>query len=214
MSTTPTPARGQQRVTFMLSFALHCLPVVLLILAGRPIFVAPSSVATGRNGLAVTHFYWPDASADAATSRSQPRISLPRPAKVAQPKVPEVVAQASAAVSSANQAAHTLAAGSPYGSASDGPFSGHDVRPALPVTAHDPIVNTDDLPGGVEGTIVIEITIDIGGNVVSKSVLQSLGPSIDNEVLNVLDSWHFRPATCDGVAISSKQDVVYHFKPR
>ena len=214
MSTTPTPARGQQRVTFLFSLSLHCLPVVLLVLASSPIFVAPSSVATGENGSSVTHLYWPDASADAATSRTQPRISLPRPAKVAQLKVPEVVAQATTPVLPTYQAAHALAAGSPYGSASDGPFSGHDIRPALPVTAHDPIVNTDDLPGAVEGTIVIEITIDIGGNVVSKSVLQSLGPSIDNEVLSALDSWHFRPATRDGVVIASKQDVVYHFKPR
>ena len=128
--------------------------------------------------------------------------------------VPLIVAQASAFVPPMDQAIHASAAGASYGSAADGPYSGHDIRPALPMSAHDPIVNTDDLPGGVEGTIVVEITIDAAGNVIGKNVMQSLGPSINNVVLSALGSWHFRPATRDGVAISSKQDVVYHFKPR
>ena len=213
MFISPTPARGQQQTTLLISFALHCLPVALLILASRPIFVAPSSVALGHNGAALTHLYWPDASPDAATTPSPMQISLPKTARkpVA---APPIVAQASAPIFPMDQATHASAAGASYGSAAEGPFSGHDIRPALPMSEHDPIVNTDDLPGGVEGTIVVEITIDAEGNVISKSVLQSLGPSIDGEVLNALDSWHFRPATRDGTPIASKQDVVYHFKPR
>jgi hypothetical protein len=45
-------------------------------------------------------------------------------------------------------------------------------------------------------------------------VVQSLGPAIDAKVLAALENWRFRPATRDGVPIPSKQDVVYHFKPR
>jgi len=213
MFTTPTPTRVRQRISLVVSFVLHSLPVVLLILAGRPIFIAPSSVALGHNGTALTHLYWPDASPDAATAPSQMRISLPK-AAMKPAAAPPIVAQASAAVSSMDHAAHASEAGASYGSASDGPFSGHDIRPALPMSAHDPIVNTDELPGGVEGTIVVEITIDAVGNVIGKSVVQSLGPSIDNVVLSALDSWHFRPATRDGTPIASKQDVVYHFKPQ
>jgi hypothetical protein len=44
-------------------------------------------------------------------------------------------------------------------------------------------------------------------------VVQSLRPAIDAKVLAALESWHFLPATRDGVAIPSKQDVYYHFKP-
>jgi len=61
---------------------------------------------------------------------------------------------------------------------------------------------------------VIEITIDESGNIVNRVVVQSLGPAIDGKVLAALENWHFRPATRDGVPIPSKQDVVYHFKPR
>ena len=42
----------------------------------------------------------------------------------------------------------------------------------------------------------------------------SLGPALDGKVLAALENWHFHPATRDGVPIPSKQDVVYHFKPR
>jgi len=213
MFTTPTPARGRQRITLLLSLVLHTLPVVLLILASRPIFVAPSSVALGHNGIALTHLYWPDASPNAATTPSPVRISLPK-AAIKPSIAPQIVAQASTPVPPVDQATHASAAGAPYGSAADGPFSGHDIRPALPMSAHDPIVNTDELPGGVEGTIVVEITIDAAGNVIGKSVVQSLGSSIDYVVLSALDSWHFRPATRDGTPIASKQDVVYHFKPQ
>lgn len=213
MFTSSTPASGQQRFTVLLSLALHSLPVVLLVLASRPVFVAPSSVALGHNGTAVAHLYWPDASADVVIAPSPKRISLPKAAMKPR-SAPPTLAQASTPVSISDHASHASAAGVPFGSASDGSFFGHDIRPALPMSEHDPIVDTDALPDGLEGTIVVEITIDVGGNVVSKSVLQSLGPSIDNEVLSALDSWHFRPATRDGVAIASKQDVVYHFKPR
>ena len=213
MFTAPTPTRGRQRISLVVSFVLHSLPVVLLIVASRPIFIAPSSVALGHNGTALTHLYWPDASPDAVTAPSPIRISLPKAA--AKPAAaPKVVAQANEPVLQVDRAPHALPAGASYGSASDGPFSGHDIRPALPISAHDPIVNTNDLPGGVEGTIVVEITIDAAGNVIGKSVEQSLGPSIDSVVLSALDSWRFHPATRDGTPIASKQDVVYHFKPQ
>jgi hypothetical protein len=42
-------------------------------------------------------------------------------------------------------------------------------------------------------------------------VLQSLGPTVDQKVLAALENWRFTPASKNGVPISSKQDVYYHF---
>jgi len=89
-----------------------------------------------------------------------------------------------------------------------------EIRPALPVTTSEPLVSPEELHGLTEGNVVVEITIDENGNIVSRTIVQSLGPAIDEKVLAALDNWHFRPATRDGVPIPSKQDVVYHFKPR
>jgi protein TonB len=105
-------------------------------------------------------------------------------------------------------------AGSPYGSLTEGPTSGQEIRPALPITTFEPAVSPGDLQGIAEGNVVVEITIDESGNIVAKSVVQSLGVALDARVLAALENWHFRPATRDGVPIPSKQDVVYHFKPR
>ena len=85
------------------------------------------------------------------------------------------------------------------------------VRPALPIVSTDPAVVGSDLPSGLEGNVIVEITIDEAGNVVERSVIQSLTPVIDGKVLAAVEKWHFRPATRDGVAIASKQDVYYHF---
>ena len=49
------------------------------------------------------------------------------------------------------------------------------------------------------------------GNIVQKVVVQSLAPAIDTKVLEALENWRFRPATRNGIAIASKQDVYYHF---
>jgi len=105
-------------------------------------------------------------------------------------------------------------AGSPYGSLTEGPTSGREISPALPITTFEPAVSPDDLQGIAEGNVVVEITIDESGNIVAKSVVQGLGAALDAKVLAALENWHFRPATRDGVPIPSKQDVVYHFKPR
>ena len=101
----------------------------------------------------------------------------------------------------------------PYGTLASGPAFGDEILPALPITAIDPVVYPGDLAGHSEGSVIVEVTIDDKGNIVQKVVLQSLGPLIDNKVLAALESWHFRPATRNGVAIPSKQDVYYHFKP-
>ena len=96
----------------------------------------------------------------------------------------------------------------------EGAASGDEVLPALPVSATDPVVGPNDLAGHGEGSVMVEITIDDKGKIVQKIVVQSLGPVVDAKVLAALDNWHFRPATKNGIAIPSKQDVYYHFKPR
>jgi protein TonB len=93
-------------------------------------------------------------------------------------------------------------------------LAGEEIRPALPAITSEPHVDSDDLRGVAEGNVVVEIVIDESGAIIRKSVVQSMGPAIDAKVLAALENWRFRPATRDGVPIPSKQDVVYHFKPR
>jgi TonB family protein len=207
------------------SVGIHALLLIALLRGRSPVFVAPTSVLGGANGTAITHLYWASGSADSdtgAASASQARknahtrLTWKKPKQTAatarqDTPSPEVNEQREVASASA---APAPSAGSRYGSLSDGSANGQEIRPALPLTTSEPLVSSEDLHGVPEGNVVIEITIDEGGNIVSKAVVQSLGPVIDSKVLLALENWRFRPATRDGVPIPSKQDVVYHFKPR
>lgn len=226
MFTALNPGISRRRTTLLsVSIAFHGLLLVWLLSPPSPKFLAPSSVAVGVPGGSVTALYWPTHQAARNDSPSaalgperqeaRKRLTWNRPPKARKAELPEpsharIEAEAQAPDSGSGNP--TPPAGVPYGSQGS-PF-GDEVRPALPVAAYDPVVDPNELPGHIEGSIVVEITIDDKGNIVQKTVLQSLGPAIDNKVLAALENWHFRPATRNGVAIPSKQDVYYHFKPQ
>ena len=108
---------------------------------------------------------------------------------------------------------HGAQAGLPYGTLNRGQLYGDEVRPALPVATSDPAVYPWQLPD-TAGNEVIEITIDERGEIVRKTVLQSLGPDIDSKCLAALENWRFRPATRNGAPIPSKQDAIFPFRAR
>jgi TonB family protein len=90
---------------------------------------------------------------------------------------------------------------------------GNEIRPALPIATSDPVVYPWQWPDS-EGKVVIEITIDQRGEIVGKTVLQSLGPALDEKCLAALENWRFQPATRNGAPIASKQDAIFPFKAR
>jgi TonB family protein len=108
-------------------------------------------------------------------------------------------------------ALQTARAGTPYGSLADGPTDGREIRPALPVAFVNPAVSRSELPPGVQGDVVVEVTIDARGNIVEKRILQRIGYGIDEKVLAALEGWRFTPATQDGVPIPSQHDIHFHF---
>ena len=59
--------------------------------------------------------------------------------------------------------------------------------------------------------MIVEIAIDEQGKVVRTRILQSLGTDIDQRVLLALAEWRFTPATRNGRAIASLQDVYFPF---
>ena len=197
-----------------ISIAFHVLLFALLLRGPTPIFVAPFSVLGGVHGTSVTHLYW-------AAGTSSLKVSRAKDAKIDKSKVVwkkvEAVLQPQPQEMSGAEAASAApapTAGSPYGSLSEGSSAGEEIRPALPSVTSEPLVSSEDLRGIIEGNVVVEITIDESGRIVNKAIIQSMGPALDARVLAALENWQFHPATRDGLPIPSKQDVVYHFKPR
>lgn len=204
----------RQPIITYASVGLHCLLLAWLLHAPPPIFVAPSSVVAGLRGDSVTLLYLPSAASTTSPKRKpeieKSRLAWPKNKKAAVREV-AIDRQDRQGDNTPQQASASMPAGSPFGSLSSGTLYGSEIRPALPMVSVDPVVTPNDLPHGEEGNVIVEITIDEGGNIVQKTVIQSLNPIVDNKVLAALEHWHFQPATRDGVAIASKQDVYYHF---
>jgi hypothetical protein len=226
----PATAR-RQRWFLIASCTLHALVLAWLLRSPEPIRLIPNSVTLGQNGTSVTRLYWssknPDDSShslpDLATERYRhqrfgQKLTWKAPAQ--SPKLPAPhtpIARAEAEDNSKTQTlsalGHGAQAGVPYGSLYHGSLTGDEIRPALPTATSDPVVWPWQLPTSA-GNEVIEITIDERGEIVSKTVLQSLGPDIDSKCLAALENWHFRPATRNGRPIPSKQDAIFPFSAR
>jgi periplasmic protein TonB len=197
------------------SIGVHSLLLVWILLPPKAIFIKPSSTKAGVNGTGLTYIYFPARSGEASQeqSASTRRMVLPREAKAPKRRERLSPLPEPEEVAKTEPGSAAPPAGSVYGSSAIGSPIGQEVRPALRVTGSEPRVNPDEF-AGLEGSVIIEITIDERGNVVEKNLLQSLNPELDRKVLAALEDWHFLPATRDGVAIPSKEDVYYHFPVR
>jgi outer membrane biosynthesis protein TonB len=212
------------------SMLLHAALFAWLIHTPKPRLLRAVSVALGQNGTSVTRLYWPSKNPDNSThsspdtateryhhERLSRKLTFKAVSKSAQAGTQQPVTRAAAQDDSSTQTisalGHGAQAGQAYGTLRYGLYSGDEIRPALPTTTSDPVVYPWQLPNS-PGNEVIEITIDDRGEIVNKTVLQSLGPDIDTKCLAALENWHFRPATRNGTPIPSKQDAVFPFRAR
>ncbi len=197
-----------------MSAALHGALLLPLIWHSVPVFIKPVSLMKGDRGRSLALLYTPNPSLLDATveARSSERSLIPpKPKKVKthRPQPPRPIEHtAEYAQSTAANAAH---AGSKLGSTFDGPLVGRETRPALPLVFPDPPIARSDLPPDLAGDVIVEVTIDAGGKVVSTRLLQGLGHGIEEKVIATVSKWRFQPATADGVPIASLQDVVFHY---
>ena len=192
------------------STAVHLLALLLLLRQPAPVLVRPQAVVAGAGGTSVTALYLPydrGVHSDPATEARAPLTA----SKSKAPRRKASRAPLKADQDRAGDALQTARAGTPYGSLSDGATDGREIRPALPVTFVNPEVARSELPAGVQGDVVVEVTIDARGNIVQKRILQRIGYGIDEKVLAALEGWRFTPATQDGVPIPSQHDIHFHF---
>jgi TonB family protein len=191
----PQPKNDRKRIAFAVSLAAHCL-VVYLWLNRAPLFIQPSSIAWGIHGNSANLIYFPRVAEPTKTAR---KLHF-RPKTKQKP-----------ALEPPPQPAESARAGSTEGSLAQGPVTGVEASPALPLVFPDPSIYPWQLPKGLQGDVIVEVTIDEHGTVTETKVVQSLKSDIDDKVIATLKNWRFRPASVDGVAISSRQDVHFHF---
>jgi TonB family protein len=191
----PQPKNNRKRMALVVSLMAHCM-VVYLWLNRAPLFIQPSSVAWGIHGNSANLIYFPKVAEPTKTAK---KLHF-RPKTKQKP-----------AIEAPQQSVESARAGSPEGSLAQGPVTGVEASPALPLVFPDPSIYPWQLPKGLQGDVVVEVTIDEHGVVTETKVVQSLQSDIDDKVIATLKNWRFRPASVDGVAISSRQDVHFHF---
>jgi len=188
--------RNTRRNTALLaSFLIHGL-VLYCWLNRAPRFVQPSMVAWGQHGSSFQLVYFPNPEVGSSAAEKM-QLHLRRkhkPAKEA-PHNPVPAARA----------------GLPTGSGFNGAITGTEAMPAIPLVFPDPTIFPWQLGKGRQGDVVVEVTIDARGNVTETRLLESLAEDIDQKVVAAVRQWRFRPATVDGRAIPSRQDVHFHF---
>ncbi len=210
------PERKRWRRSLLAAFGLQCAAVLVLIHRPAPPFVVPSDVDHGISGSSgsVSIVYLAPVGPEQAKpfAEERPRWLL-RASVASAPKLAKTQPKSSETSQSTQQNAPELSArgGSPWGRVPGSPISGDEVVPALPQVFPDPPVSRADLPAGVEGDVIVEVTIDAQGNVVETKLIQGIGYGVEQKVLAVLQRWHFRPAMKDGVTVASQHIVLFHY---
>jgi TonB family protein len=201
----------RRRFAFLASSLIHAAVILLMIapLFLAPVFVKPNLLARGEGGTSTptaVALYLPQ-DLRAAELRQSSRLTLPAGPRQKQ----KIKTKRRHNVLDEEKKTDSVELGSQIGATPDGSAYGDEVKPALPVSFAEPRISRWELPRGLQGDVVIEVTIDALGNVVEEKLLQGLGQGIDEKVLAAVRDWRFRPATRNGVAIPSKHDVHFHF---
>jgi periplasmic protein TonB len=146
--------------------------------------------------------------APAPATHTKPKVKT-KPAPVPVPPKPQQPAPEVA--SSPNTS--SPAAATPDSSAGSDSWGNGAMQIAFTTYSPSPAPDLSSLPHGVQGDVVIDITIDPSGKVSNLAVLRTLGYGIESSVLDTLKTWTFRPATKDGTPIASVQELHFHFGP-
>jgi periplasmic protein TonB len=203
--------RRRRSSSVCISSSFHLAVLALFCWPTLPVVVRPALVARGENGSATpssVRLYVPN-DLQITASSSPPLLSSPALARKKSQKAK--LRKRNNVIEEADKTPNPAEVGSENGSAYDGLASGDEVKPALPATFQDLKIPRSELPSGIQGDVIVEITIDAQGAVVEERLLQGLGHGVDDRVIAVLRDWRFHPATRNGVAISSKHDVHFHF---
>lgn len=206
LDNAPVPPRRQW--AWLTSAAIHAAVLACVLYRPAAIFVSPRFSAHGNGGSAQVVYL---TSADIAALPHAEELTTPltAPSSATAIRITRLAKKVSRG-RSLHPTHAAEAGGSAYGSMMEGAV-GTEVRPALPEVFPDPDVDRASLPASVQGSVVVEITIDERGNVVEERLLTGVDHGVDEKVIAALKNWHFHPATADGVPIPSKQDVYFHF---
>lgn len=221
---SPLPTRNRLVHSTLLSIAAHGAVAGLVVLSLRMHPVQVFSLPGTDLGTRVELSYMPGR-APAPASHPQRKVKpkaisgppispSPTVAKIAPdtvhlPPLPHLTV--TEAAPSPNVSAPASAV--PDSSSGSDSYGSGAIQIALTTYSPSPAPDLSALPRGVQGDVVVDVTIDPTGKVADLAVLHTLGYGIESSVIGTLKTWTFRPATKDGSPIASVQELHFHFGP-
>lgn len=135
-----------------------------------------------------------------------PRIQVPRLVSPAHPEIraarrPGRSVPAKTSTAPALQPQPTLGTGA----------GDEDAEPAFPTYFPQPVVADRSLLPAVERKIIVNVSISPLGDVTGETLVQGLGNPLDQIVLDTVRTWRFHPATLNGTAVASADQLVFPF---
>jgi periplasmic protein TonB len=221
---SPLPTQRRSVNSTLLSVAVHTVMAGLMVLSLRMHPAQVFSLPGTDLGTRVELTYMPGR-APVPASHPQPKV---RPKAVSGPPITPspVVAKASPdtvhlpplphlTVTEASPSPNASSPGSamPDSSSGSDSYGSGSMQIALTTYSPSPAPDLSALPHGVQGDVVVDVTIDPTGKVADLAVLHTLGYGIESSVIGTLKTWTFRPATKDGNPIASVQELHFHFGP-
>jgi TonB family protein len=86
-----------------------------------------------------------------------------------------------------------------------------DIHPAFPVFSPHPPVSDRSLLPSFEQKIVVDVSVDAFGQVVSENLVRGLGNKLDKIVLETVRTWRFQPATLNGKPVATEAELIFPF---
>lgn len=187
------------------SFVLHLLLIAFLVHA-RPVRLTPVRLPGTADGTRLLLTYSP------GRAPAQQRAKLTRPRSVPVKRVaPKVKPDAQDPLPLLAAAPSPASANPDSKSGNDGLGSG-DVNIALMTYFPVPKPDLTQLPHGTRGDVVIDVVIDATGKIVQLTMARGLGHGVDESVMTTVQQWTFHPATKDGHAVASEQELLFHYE--
>jgi periplasmic protein TonB len=221
---SPLPTRRRSVNTTLLSIAAHAVVAGLVVLNLRMHPVQVFSLPGTDLGTRVELTYMPGR-APVPAPHPQPKVKpkavsgppitpsrtvakVP-PDTVHLPPLPHLTVTEAAPSPNVSSPASAM----PDSSSGSDSYGSGSIQIALTTYSPSPAPDLSALPHGVQGDVVVDVTIDPTGKVADLAVLHTLGYGIESSVIGTLKTWTFRPATKDGSPIASVQELHFHFGP-
>jgi TonB family protein len=83
-----------------------------------------------------------------------------------------------------------------------------DATPALPLFHPHPSIADRSLLPVKEQDVVVDVAISALGDVTGEKLIRGLGNNLDQVVLDTVKNWRFHPATLNGTAVASMEEIV------